>query len=143
MTTKTTAEDVIRSNAEAWNSHDVTRIGQHYAQDATVVDPQYPAPLVGREAIKKDASDFFVACPDMRFQVTKVIADGSSVAVEGSASGTHSGPLQLPSGLLPATNKRLEFDIAFFMRLDDAGIIQEERRYYDVAGVLMQLGVLQ
>jgi hypothetical protein len=37
----------------------------------------------------------------------------------------------------------MEFALSVFGRLNDQGKIVEERRYYDVAGQLHQLGVTQ
>jgi steroid delta-isomerase-like uncharacterized protein len=143
MTTKLTGEDVVRKQTEAWNSHDASRVAAGYVQDATVSDPIYTEALAGREAIAKDASDFFTAFPDIKFQTTRVIAHGDTVVYEGMSRGTHKGPLQLPAGLIPATGRRLEFGVAIFFELDSNGSIRKERRYYDVAGLLTQLGLLQ
>jgi steroid delta-isomerase-like uncharacterized protein len=143
MTTVTRAEEFVRRQESAWNSHDVARIAADYATNAVVRDPAYPEPLKGTEAVKKDASDFFAAFPDLKVQVKKFIADGDTIAMEGAASGTHTGPLPLPTGLIPATNRRLEFQIGIFMTLDASGKITEERRYYDLAGQMAQLGLMQ
>ena len=143
MTTKTTAEELVTRQTEAWNRHDPAAIAAAYAQDVTVLDPYYPEPLSGRDAVQKDAADFFTAFPDLAVRVTKVMASGDTVAFEGIVNATHTGPLQLPAGLIPPTNKRLEFSIASFSTLDGSGHIREERRYYDVAGQLTQLGLLQ
>ena len=143
MTTKLTAEDVIRKQTEAWNRHDSAAVAAGYTRNAVVLDPAYSEPLSGSEAIKKDAADFFAAFPDITLRVTKVLAEGDTVAFEAMVSGTHTGPLQMPTGLIPATKKRLEFSAAGFLNLDATGNIREERRYYDVAGQLTQLGVMQ
>src|SRR5206468_4322298 len=56
--------------------------------------------------------------------------------------GTHTGPLETPTGEdLPPTNKRVDLKGGVFGRLNERGEIVEERRYYDVATVLRQLGV--
>jgi steroid delta-isomerase-like uncharacterized protein len=144
MTTKMTGADLARKQIEAWNSHDAARLVAGYAPDATVLDPAYPEPLSGRDAIAKDAGTFFTGFPDLTFRVTKVLEDSDTVALEGMAAGTHTGPLQMPpTGVIPATNKRLEFSWAVFLNLDGDGNIREERRYYDVAGQLTQLGIMQ
>jgi steroid delta-isomerase-like uncharacterized protein len=136
-------EDLVRKLTEAWNSHDAAQVAACYARDATVLDPAYPEPLAGPEAVGQDAAGVFAAFPDITFRATKVIADGGTVVVEAMAGGTHTGPLRLPTGLIPATGRRLEFSEASFLDLDAAGSIREERRYYDVAGVLTQLGLTQ
>ena len=142
MTTKVVGNDVVRSLTDAWNSHDAARVGALYTDGATLLDPFYAEPLVGRSAIQMDAADFFIAFPDLAFRPTKVIADGTTVVVEVLSSGTNTGPLQLPAGPSPATSRRVEFSVASVIDLDAAGRIREERRYFDVAGLLMQLGLM-
>ena len=143
MTSRMSVEESVRMQVETWNSHDGAAVAAAYAPDARVVDPAYADPLSGREAIQKDAADFFVAFPDITFRVTNVISKDGTVALEGHAGGTHKGPLALPTGLIPATNLRLEFDVAIFQELDASGSILAERRYYDVAGQLTQLGMMK
>ena len=121
MTTKATGADIIRALTDAWNSHDPARVGAVYAQGATLLDPFYAEPLVGRSAIETDAAEFFLAFPDLVFRPTKVVADGASVVVEVLASGTNTGPVPLPAGPVPATSRRVEFSVASVLDLDTGG----------------------
>jgi steroid delta-isomerase-like uncharacterized protein len=143
MTTKVLSEETVRKQIEEWNSRDADRVAAGYAEDATVLDPYYPEPLKGREAVKKDAGDFFTAFPDLVFTITNVLSIGDKAGMEGHATGTHTGPLALPTGLIPATNRRLEFNWAVFIEVDAMGQIREEHRYYDVATQMQQLGLMQ
>src|SRR5687767_7617579 len=124
-----------------FNAHDADGWTNSYAENATVSDPGYPEPLRGRDAIRKDITDFFTAFPDMRFNVTDVITDGDKFVVEGTGTGTHQGPLQGPAGEIPATNKRVETKFVAIGRVDDSDLITEERRYYDQASLFQQLGL--
>ena len=47
-----------------------------------------------------------------------------------------------PGGTIPPTNKRVEIPFAAFVSLDSSGLVTEERRYYDMAGMMMQLGLV-
>ena len=144
MTTKKmTGREIVSKQIEAWNRHDAPGVAAGYTPAATVLDPGYPEPLSGRDAVARDATTFFTAFPDLTFRVTKVLEDNDTVAVEGMATGTHRGPLELPTGLVPATEKRIEFSWAIFDDLNDDGSIREERRYFDVLGQLTQLGIMQ
>lgn len=141
MTASVSNAEVIKQQIEAINAHDVTHLATLYSGDAVVLDPQYPGPLRGRAAIERDLSDFVAAFPDLRAQVTRTLVDGTTHALEMTISGTNTGPLTLPTGTVPATNRRLEFHMAVFARVDGRGRVVEERRYYDVAGQLAQLGL--
>jgi ketosteroid isomerase-like protein len=62
------AEDFVRQMIQTFTAHDSKAWAAAYAADAVVVDPQYAAPLRGRDAIEKDISDFFNTFPDMSWK---------------------------------------------------------------------------
>ncbi|WP_051426243.1 ester cyclase [Jiangella gansuensis] len=132
---------VLEDQVAAINERDATRFAAFYSEDAVVRDPQYPEPLVGRAAVANDSKIFFTAFPDLRAEVTCMVASGATLAAEMTIEGTHTGPLTLPSGEVPPTGRLLKFAMAFFARIDNQGLIVDERRYYDVADQLEQLGL--
>jgi steroid delta-isomerase-like uncharacterized protein len=138
-----TERELIAAHISAFNSHNSTAWAERYAPNAVIHDPQYPQPLCGRAAIQKDIEDFYTAFPDIRFTVTTSIGSEGVGALEGTATGTHRGPMESPGGTVPATNKSMTMAFAAFVRIDDSGQITEERRYYDVAGMMQQLGLMQ
>jgi steroid delta-isomerase-like uncharacterized protein len=135
------ANDSYARAVEGFNKGDTRVFAAVYAANAIVHDPLYPQPLKGRDAIEQDSVDVRRAFPDARFTLRSVLEAGETAAVEYSFSGTHSGPLALPDGEVPATGKALSSDGAVFSRLNAQGEVVEERRYYDVAGMLTQLGL--
>lgn len=141
---RTAATDIMRGLEEqvaAINAHDSGRFAAFYSEGAVVRDPQYPEPLRGRAAVANDFSAFLTAFPDLRAEVTCSVISGSTLAAEMTITGTHTGPLPLPSGDIPPTGRTLRFAMAFFDRIDDHGLIEDERRYYNVADQLEQLGL--
>ena len=141
---RTSAADLIRILEEqvaAMNAHDSERFANFYSEDAVVRDPQYPDPLQGRAAVATDFTTFLTAFPDLRADVTCTVVSGHTLAAEMTIAGTHTGPLTLPSGDVPPTHKTLRFSMAYFDRIDEHGLIEDERRYYDVADQLEQLGL--
>src|SRR5438309_4317646 len=103
-------EDAARKLTDAITKHDITTATNTYASDAVAYDPMYPEPLRGRDAIKKDAATFFRGFPDMKFEIVSIIEkDDRYGAGEVRLTGTHTGPLETPTGEeIPATNKRVE-----------------------------------
>ena len=144
MTTQAAATpDLARKGGEAFNSHDSKAFAALYASDCLVTDPQYEQPLSGRSAVEKDIRDFFTAFPDIDITLRQTITDGDTLVAEWTASGTHNGPLSAPDGsLIPATGKPVQMAMAMLSRVDREGLIAEERRYFDLAGVLAQIGAL-
>ncbi|HXG35946.1 MAG TPA: ester cyclase [Dehalococcoidia bacterium] len=135
-------EDTLRKGLEAFNQHNPQGFTAMYAEDAIVYDPFYPEPLRGKAAIRKDMEDFFAAFPDIQMHVANVIASGDTVAMEATGAGTHRGPMLVPGGEVPPTNRRMEIRGAIFCRFDAQGQITEERRYFDTGSIMQQLGLL-
>ena len=136
--------DIARKLTDGINAHNLDAATNVYASDAVAQDPMYPQPLRGRDAIKKDTAAYFRAFPDLRFEILSVIEkDDRNGAGEIHMTGTHTGPLETPTGeQIPPTNKRIDLKGAVFGRLNERGEIVEERRYYDVGTMLRQLGLV-
>jgi steroid delta-isomerase-like uncharacterized protein len=137
-------EEITRKIADAIGKHDLEAHAKLYASDAVAYDPMYPQPLRGRDAIRKDTATFLRGFPDMRFETLTVIEkDERTGSAEIRLSGTHTGPLESPTGEeIPPTKKRVDLKGAAFFRLNERGEIVEERRYYDVGTMLRQLGLV-
>jgi hypothetical protein len=77
----------------------------------------------------------------MQITLRQHLVSEDIVAVEVEMRGTHTGPLSFPDGEVPATGKPVSLQIAAFIAIDGKGLATENRRYYDVAGLLRQLGL--
>jgi steroid delta-isomerase-like uncharacterized protein len=139
---KMSVKERINEHIQAVNKHDLKAFAASFREDATVYDPMYPEPLKGRHAIRKDMEEFMTAFPDLRGTLGWVVESGDTVAYEVIARGTHKGPLTSPTGPIPATNRTMAMPIATFAQYDDQGLVVEERRYYDLLGVMQQLEVI-
>ena len=136
------ADDVIKKIAAAMNGHDAEALSALYAEDAVAYDPFYPQPLRGRKAIEEDAANFFRGFSDVRMDVMKVTEkDDRNASGELRLKGTHDGPMATPSGDMPATNKRVDQAGVVSVKLNERGEIAEERREYDPAEMMKQLGI--
>lgn len=136
-------DDIIRRQFDAFNHHDAAAFAACYAADAVIDDPQCPEPLKGTSAITKDIGDWFGSFPDVQARLTRTVIDGSAYAAEWSMTGTHRGPLVTPDGHVPATGKPMQLSVVTIGRIGAGGRIVEERRSYDLAGVMNQLGLMQ
>lgn len=133
-------ENAFARAVEAVNAHDAKAFAATYAADAVVHDPLYPQPLRGRDAIEQDMVELLRAFPDARFTVGPLLQDGGTVAGEYTLRGTHLGPLATPDGEIPATGNSIDNSGAVFSTFNADGEVIEERRYYDVAGLIGQIG---
>jgi steroid delta-isomerase-like uncharacterized protein len=134
-------QDVVRKGIDAINRHDLDTFVTVYAPDAVVYDSMHPEPLRGSAAIRKDMEDFFRAFPDLQAKMSNFLHDGERLAFEVTMSGTHKGDMESPEGPIAATGRRMEMPTSLFSRLDAQSRIVEERRYYNVASLMQQLGL--
>ena len=125
----------------AFNRHDADAVAEGYATSCVVHDPAYPAPLVGRSAVRQDAATFFRAFPDLQIQSLERFEKGDLGSEEFRMTGTNTGPLAEPTGEIPATGRPIDLKGAVIIRFDAQGLIQEERRYYDAGALMRQLGL--
>jgi predicted ester cyclase len=103
------------------------------------------APRRGREDVRRFASEFRAAFPDLNFWgVGDLVAEGEYVAARWEGGGTHTGPAfdDLPLGSLPAgSGKQMRFTGTTVLRVQD-GMITEELGQDDGVTVLKQLGLI-
>ena len=135
------SEARVRKVMEAFNRHDSAGFAAAYAPAAVVHDPQYSEPLRGRDSIRQDVEAFFQTFPDISGSAERVFEKGSEVAFEASFKGTNKGTLKTPGGDMPPTNKSINMMGGIFVRFNGQGEIEEERRYFNMAAMLAQLGV--
>jgi predicted ester cyclase len=77
---------------------------------------------------------------DSRATFDSVQVAGNTIVLELTWRGTHRGPLQTPTGQIPATNKPIEIRACQVVEVKD-GKVQLVRHYFDMATMLAQLGV--
>lgn len=95
----------------------------------------------GPEQIHAYMQAIFQAFPDMRIAVRRLVEDGNSVAAEVRFTGTHSGPLAMPSGEVPASGRSIDVEAADFLTIENQQIT-EWRVYLDSMIFMQQLGLI-
>lgn len=129
--------DTMAAVVPCWNRHDVAGILSHYDDGIVWHDVARGRTHRGKAEVGNVLTQLFSAMPDLRLDLTTRLPHGDSVAEEYTLSGTHLGPL---FGL-PATGRRLRIRAVSFVRMRD-GRLAEDTFYVDVAGVLVQMGLL-
>jgi len=137
-----TAAELQRKWSNAVNDRDMGAFGELYAPNAVMRDPAYDGAVEGRDSIRSEMEQFLRAFPDLRVAPRTWVEENGVIATEGEFEGTHEGPLVTPAEEIPGSGRRVRFTGAAFYQLDGQGRVLEERRYYDIAGILAQLGVL-
>jgi steroid delta-isomerase-like uncharacterized protein len=126
---------VLRYVEEVWNDHDLDAmddlIAPGYVNHAASTDDYRHG---GATRIWEWILSVF---PDHRFDVEEVAADGETVAVRGTMTGTHEGELM---GIAP-TGKRVAAQQSHWFRVAD-GKLAEHWAVRDDLSMLQQLGVI-
>ena len=111
-----------------------------YAEDAETSDPT--GKYKGKAQILASFKAWKTAFPQANAQVTNQVSEGDQLVSEVVYRGTHSGPLATPNGSIAPTGKPIELHLAIVSSFRN-GLIQRERAYFDLAGLMQQLGVAQ
>ena len=121
---------------EAWNEHRIDRILGFFADECVYENHARGAVYRGKGEIEAWAADSFVGIPDTAFELSSLFSSGRWVGCEWVMTGTHSG--DLPG--LPATGKRFSIPGATVAEIVGGKIVRNAD-YWDLAGLLRQLGV--
>ena len=81
-------------------------------------------PVPGTEGIKRQAALLRTAMPDLEVILHDQIGEGDRVTSRWTGRGTHTGPLNLPAGSVPATGNAISFDEIRIDRHADGRIVE-------------------
>ncbi len=97
--------------------------------------------LEGLDAVLEGLRGWKTAFPDVRGEVVRVVDAGDDTAVDVVWTGTHTGPLPTPSGVLPPTGAALSTRATMWLRWADDRVVHEHH-HLDMLAMLAQLGAL-
>lgn len=124
------------------NGRDWTRFRELHAESILDHSPVNPEPVKGVEAHLESIQNFFTAFPDAKIEMTRAFGQGDWVVTELTFSGTHTGPLAgLGAEPVPPTNRAIRIDVCGVNKVE-GGKVTEEHNYYDLLGMMNQLGLL-
>ncbi|OBH41310.1 ester cyclase [Mycobacterium mantenii] len=127
-------EAIVNQHVEAENRHDIE------ATIATFAQPRYEvngAPSEGAEAVRELLQGLMIGLPDLHAELGKMRHADDAVFGEGLITGTHNGEW---AGI-PPTGRRIEIPIVGIFEFDGDRLLCE-KVYFDMATVLIQMGVL-
>ena len=125
----------------AWDTNDPQAFADLFADDLILRDVAAPEPIRSKEGVVAYAQAWFTAFPDMSVKQTNRVVGDDSVAAEIEFRGTNTGPMVMGGNEMPATGKSVVGTGTYFARVRDGKIV-EFGAHPDVAGVMMQLGLM-
>jgi len=130
---RSTQDRIVENWVAAWNSHDVNRVIPLFTNDVLYEDVTFGAVNHGSADLRKFASFFFAAVPDMKFEVVKSFVQGKCGTIEWTFSGTDRGVYK--------TGKKFSVRGVSILELDH-GKIARNLDFYDSATIMRQVGLL-
>ncbi len=133
------SEQVARDVVSAFNDGDWDKFDDLFTADCLYDEVGTSRPLHGLDAIIPALKGWKEAMPDVKGTVTNAVATGDTVTLEVSWTGTHTGPLQGPTGTIPATGKQQTTRSGWVLDFD-GGKVKQSRHCFDMLSLLQQLG---
>lgn len=125
---------------DAFSTQDVDAITAMYSENARLVNELYHREEYnGKEAIKENTQVLFGAFPDATIEITNTVVSGNQLVIEAIFRATNTGALVMPDGEIPPTGKSIEQAYIFVVTVNDEGLIEEDRTYYDSAAFMAVL----
>lgn len=141
-----TIQDNLKLDEEnfvAWNAHDIDHALKLYSDDIVFVDVGSTQAFRGKQAVRQYIQAWFSAFPDMKITVKNRVIDENQISGELEFVGTNKGTIALSPDMpaIPATGKKINARGTYFVRIKNSKA-QEVHTYPDLAGMLMQLGLM-
>jgi hypothetical protein len=133
---------------DAWNAGPGSKLWdtfrKRHTEDVAVYWPGGSAPTRGRHNHDLEAVEFFKTFPDNHLinRPYKILfADGNHTCSVADFRGTMKGPMKMGDKAIPPTGKSFQVEFCTVATWNDKGEITEERLYYDLVGLMKQIGL--
>lgn len=137
-------EETIDRFKKAYETNTTESVMALYADDVVMISPDDMAPMKGKKPYQETMEGYHKAFPDMKEEIVSMqyLEESNTVVLEVRVTGTNTGPMMGMDGkMMKPTGKKLDFRMASFAKLNDQGLIVEERNYMDNAHINKQLGM--
>ena len=123
----------VQKTFDDWNSHNPDRVVSRYTADVSYEDVPFGMTAHNTAELRKMASDFFAAVPDLKLELISASIENGHGYTEWTFSGTDVG--------LFKTGKKFSVRGAsvFAMKGDKCA---RNKDYYDAATIMRQVGAL-
>jgi steroid delta-isomerase-like uncharacterized protein len=132
--------ETIAAYNDAWNAHDVDRIGSMHARDMVFENHTAGERAQGDEALRHIAR-IFESWPDIAFATRRMYVRENLVVQEWTATATHVKPLRRGEIVAQASGKRIQWEGMDVIPFED-GKVKRKDVYSDSVSILRQVGLL-
>lgn len=136
---------LMKTLDDAWNSQDWDTFEERHAENVAVFWPGQPNPTRGVKNHKTESIEFFKAFPDNHIANNPykiLFSKNNHTCSVADFTGTFKGAMKgLDGKMVQPTNKTFKTEFCTVATWKD-GKITEERLFYDLVGVMMQIGAM-
>jgi steroid delta-isomerase-like uncharacterized protein len=131
--------EIAKASITAFNEKDWNKMRALLAPDAMYDEKATHRRIQGSDQIIQALQGWADAFPDAEGTFVREFAAGDTAVFELIWKGTHTGPLQTPSGTIPASNRVVEIPACELMRVEGESI-KYDSHYFDLLTLLTQIG---
>jgi steroid delta-isomerase-like uncharacterized protein len=132
--------ETIAAYNDAWNAHDIDRIGSMHAPDMVFENHTAGERAEGDAALRHIAS-IFESWPDIAFQTRRMYVRENLVVQEWTATATHVKPLRRGEIVAEPSGERIQWEGMDVIPFED-GKVKRKDVYSDSVSILRQVGLL-
>jgi predicted ester cyclase len=130
----------MERNLADWNAHAKAKWSRDFSDDCEIVV------VGGMRGTGRDLRDVLYsvwtdAFPDNQIKPTAIIEDGENGVLEAVFEGTHTGPLNAPTGSIPPTGKRVAVPFVSVEKVS-GGQFKSFHLIFDQVELMTQLGLM-
>ena len=131
--------EIVKAAMTAYNDKNWEKLKEVFAPNAVYDEKGTHRRLQGIGPIIDAWQGWAAAFPDSQGTFVREFASGDTAVLEVVWKGLHSGPLQMPSGTIPASNKGIELPACQVVEVE-GGKVTSFTHYFDMLTLLTQIG---
>ena len=134
--------EIAKAAITAYNEKDWDKTRALLAADALYDEKATNRRLEGAGQVIEAFQGWANAFPDSKATFIREFASGDTAVLELVWKGVHTGPLQTPTGVIPASNKPIEMPACEVFRVE-CEKIKSSSHYFDMLTLLKQIGAME
>ena len=130
--------EIVKASITAYNDKDWSKAKEALAADAVYDEKGTHRRIQGAGEIIEAWQGWAKAFPDSKATIVREFASGDTAVLELVWKGVHTGPLETPTGIIPASNKPVEIPACQVVQVE-GGKIKSGSHYFDLLTMLTQI----
>ncbi len=123
--------EIAKASITAYNDKDWSKVKDMLAADAVYDEKGTHRRIQGAGEIIEALQNWAKAFPDSKATFVREFASGNTAVFELVWKGVHTGPLQTPTGTIPASNKPVEMPACQVVQVE-GGKVKSTSHYFDM-----------